>query len=93
MDYQRLTLQLDDLKDQQRKHETAIAQARSATTTALVGILIGLLLLFTPLTILGVLILVAGLLAAGTQLAKRKAAQTALETLETQLKDLRKGTP
>ena len=94
MDYQRLALQLDALKDQQRKHELTLAQARNATTTALVGILIGLLLLFTPLALLGVLILLAGLLAAATQYTKRKAAQTALQTIETQINDLRNtGTP
>lgn len=82
-----MQMQLDQLLDQRRTLEKRVESAHKGYKLGMVAFLLGILLLFAYG--LGLILLIPGLLAAVTQGAKKKAAQTELDKTENQIKDLR----
>jgi len=82
-----LTMQLEDLKDKRAKTEKIVEAAQKSYTIGLVGILLGIPLLFVYGC--GLIFIIAGALAAVTQGSKRSAARKELAAIDEQISEVR----
>jgi hypothetical protein len=82
-----LTMQLEDLKDKKAKAEKVLADSKRSRTVGLAGVLIGIFLI--PAYGLGILLIIAGLMAAVTQNGKHTNAKQELDALDKEISEVR----
>lgn len=88
MSNEKILLEIEDLRDKRRTAEQALQQAGRSRTIGLAGVLLGLLLVI-PVAPLGILLLLAGALAAFTQASKSTEQKKLMAQLDGQIKALR----